>query len=324
MIQLKIKLSIILKPIKPFDFDNSVYNPTHYDTPEAETEAYEKGKFWQTMRFKDKLLGFKFENKGTVDKPKVKLTIYSKNKLDKKLVNEIVDELNYRFEFNKDLSEFCNKFKNDKFLGSVLKKRKGMRNKCGYSLYESLMIYITLQNATVRRTVQMMTNLLKKYGTPVEFDKKKLYVFWNSEKLAKTSEDELRALKVGYRDKMFIRISEAFANKEINELKLRNMPKEDILKEMIKLYGVGKQSASYMLFEVFHDHETLDHMPPWEGKILSKIMFGKFVSEDKLLKEFEKRYDKWKRLAFVYIFADIFWRREYGEKIDWLEKEIRL
>ncbi len=321
-IVLEKKESIVLEPKEPFNFDGSIHNPGHYPTP---TEIYERGRFWQTMRFKNKVLGLKFENNGTVNKPKVKLTIFSKNNLDEEFVKEIICELNYRFEFNKNLSEFCHRFKNDKFLGPVLKKRKGMRNKCGYSLYESLMIYTTLQNATVRRTVQMMTNLLKKYGTLIEFDKKKLYLFWNPEKLATASENELRKLKVGYRDKMFIRISKAFATgKKINELKLRNASKEDILKEMMRLYGIGKQSASYMLFEVFHDYEILSHIPPWEGKILSKIMFNKFVSEDRLLKEFEKRYDTWKRLAFVYIFTDVFWRKERGEKIKWLEKEIRL
>lgn len=318
---LKEKKSLVLKPIKPFDFDSSVHNPSHYPSP---TEFYEKGKFWQTMRFKNKLLGIKFENKGTVNNPKIKLTIYSKTKLDNKFIKEIVNELNYRFELNKDVSEFYNKFKNDKFLEPILKKRRGMRNKCGHSLYESLMIYITLQNATVRRTVQMMTNLLKKYGTLLEFDGKKLYVFWKPEKIAKTSEKQLRELKVGYRDKMFIRISKAFADKEIDELKLRNTTTEEIFNQMMKLYGVGKQSASYMLLEVFHDHETLNHISPWEGKIMSKIMFNKLVSEDKILKEFEKRYGRWKMLAFTYIFTDIFWRKKQGEKIPWLEKEIRL
>jgi 3-methyladenine DNA glycosylase/8-oxoguanine DNA glycosylase len=38
------------------------------------------------------------------------------------------------------------------------------------SLYECLVIAIALQNATVRRTVQMMQALLERYGTLLSYD----------------------------------------------------------------------------------------------------------------------------------------------------------
>jgi 3-methyladenine DNA glycosylase/8-oxoguanine DNA glycosylase len=38
------------------------------------------------------------------------------------------------------------------------------------SLYECLVIAIVLQNATVRRTVQMMQALLERYGTLLSYD----------------------------------------------------------------------------------------------------------------------------------------------------------
>jgi 3-methyladenine DNA glycosylase/8-oxoguanine DNA glycosylase len=68
-------------------------------------------------------------------------------------------------------------------------------------LYTMLQVYVVLQNATIRRTIQMMNNLLEKYEQKVKFDGKEMYVFWTPEVLNKTSEKELRNLKLGYRAK---------------------------------------------------------------------------------------------------------------------------
>ena len=154
-----------IRPIAPFNFDGTVYVPHHFPTPDFK---WIKGVYWQTMNFDGKLLGIKMENKGATNKPSIKLTIYSKKKLMKSEVQNIVSELNWRYGLDEDISEFCEEFKSDKFLKPVLKRWKGMRINCANSLYELLIIAIVLQNATVRRSVQMMNNLLSKYGKKIE------------------------------------------------------------------------------------------------------------------------------------------------------------
>jgi len=262
------KKSIMITPTPPFNFEGTIYNPGHFPTP---TEKYEDGIFWQTMRFLNEEFGLKFENEGATNNPEVKLTIYSKNKLTKEKLKIITGELNYRFEFNRDISEFCEKFKNDKLLELVLRRWKGMRIKCGYSLYESLIIYIILQNATVRRTVQMSNNLFENFGTKVKFDNKEFHVFWKSDQLNKVSEDKLRELKLGYRAKSIKKVSESFSKNEFNEIELRKLSNEELKKELIQIYGIGPASVWYLLFEVFHRYDALDYISPWEQKIYSKI-----------------------------------------------------
>ena len=129
------------------------------------------------MNFRGKLLGIKMENKGTLSKPKVKLSIYSEERLAED-VESVVKEINWRYGLDEDISEFCSEFKSDKFLKLPLRRWKGMWIKCANSLYELLIIAIVLQNATVRRTVQMMNNLLSTYGSKLKFDGKGLFVFW--------------------------------------------------------------------------------------------------------------------------------------------------
>jgi 3-methyladenine DNA glycosylase/8-oxoguanine DNA glycosylase len=192
-------------------------------------------------------------------------------------------------------------------------------------LYTMLQVYIVLQNVTVKRTVQMMNNLLEKYGHKVKFDKKEMYVFWTPEILDKTSEKELRNLKLGYRAKFLKRIAKDFVEGKINEENIKRLLTNEAKKELLKIYGIGPASVDYILFEVFHHYDAFDYLPPWDQKILSRLIYNKpLVPAEKILSDAEKRWGKWKGLAIHYIWEDIFWQRKKGKKIPWLEKEIRL
>jgi len=313
---------VVLKPKAPFNFDATVHVPHYFPTPDYE---WQPNIMWETMNLHGKLFGLKLENTDLIERPEVKLTIYSMKKPASKEIGMVVKELNWRFGFDEDLSEFYRQFEYDRFLSPTFKRWRGMRANCANSLYELLIISIVLQNATVRRTVQMMNNLFNAYGKKLEFDNKKLFAYWNPKDLSKVSDEELRALKVGYRAKMIKRISEAFTIGEIDELTLRKMSTEDAKKELMKLYGVGPATAQIILSGYLRRYDTFDLKGRvWEQKILSKIMFNKkLVPAEKITREFNMRYGKWRGLAFHYIFTDLFWRHKEN-KISWLEKEIRL
>jgi len=314
------KRSIVLEPKAPYNFDANFHKPSHFPSSD---NVWEKGKYWITMLWEGQELGLKFENKGMTDKPKIKISIYSQKTLSKQFMENLIPEIRWRFNFDSDISEFCDKYKNDKILGKIIKKWKGMKPIAANSLYETLIIYIVLQNAAVRRSVQMLENLFEKFDRKVKYDNKILSAFWEPEKMAKSSEQELRDLKVGYRAKFFMRLAEQFVNKEIDEFVLRKMSKDEVKEEMLKLYGIGPASVEYLLFEDFYFCGALETIPPWEQKIMSKLIFNeKLVSTKKIL-DFFKKFKGWEKLAFHYIWEDIFWKRKH-EHIEWLEKEIRL
>jgi len=320
-IALNTKFTVEVKPKAPFNFDATVHKPSYFPAP---IEDYQEGVYWRTMRVGDKVLGLKMRNLGSVDAPLVSLTFHSEKPLHKREQNTLVNEIRWRYDMDGDLSEFSEKFSRDDILGPVLAKWRGMHVSCGESLYELLVISIVLQNATVRRTVQMMEALLDKYGTKVRFDGKELYAFWKPEQLHKASEQELRALKVGYRAKYLKKTSEDFLKGVVDESKLRQMTMDKAKKELDKLYGVGPASASILLFGALHHYDTIEKIGPWEQKIYSRLLFNKeLVSADTLLREIDKRYGKWKTLAMHYIFEELFWKRK-TQRIEWLEKLISL
>lgn len=316
------RVSIEIKPKAPFNFDATLHKPSYFPTAD---DSYEKGIYWITMVWQGKYLGLKFENKGTVDKPKIKLIVYSKTALSKKYKKELIQEIEWRSNLKSDISKFCKEFKKDKMLSPLLKKWRGMRPATFHSLYENLVIYIILQNTVVRRSVQMMENLFNRFGKKLKFNGKTLSASWKPEAIDKVSEQTLRDLKLGYRAKFLKKISSQFAKGKIDEFKMRKMNKDELKKEALKLYGIGPASADYLLFEDFYHYDAFDTVSPWEQKILSRLIYNKpLVPAKKILLDTEKRWGKWKRLAIHYIWEDIFWQRKQGKKIEWLEKEIRL
>ena len=315
--------SIEFSPTAPFNFNATFHKPDHFTSGDNE---WQQGLRWQTCYWQGKQLGLKFVDKGSTARPKLIINIYFNKKLSKSYLQSLVSEINYRFNLDLDLTDFYKQFKKDKVLGPIIKRWRGMRPGHPSSLYEYLIIAIVLQNATVKRSVQMFKALLENYGKLLEYDNKKLWCFWKPGGLQKTSEKELRALKVGYRAKTIKKIDDHFANEEMDELELRNKDLETQKKELLELYGVGPATVWYLLFDVFHHWHFFDHVSPWEQKIYSKLFFDKNPEKPapvkKLLQHF-KKYEPYQQLAVHYIWEDLWWKRK-NENIPWLEKLIRI
>lgn len=322
-IVLKVKHIIELFPRAPFNFDATMHKPDHFPSTDNE---WEPGTRWQTMLWQKIPLGLKFANQGTIDQPRISLSIWSNEALDQEFLDSLSSEINYRYNLQLDLTEFTQRFRNDPQLGPIIKKWRGMRPLSYSSLYEYLIIAIVLQNATVRRSVNMMQALFESYGTLLSYDGKELYCFWEPKVVDRATEQELRHLKVGYRAKSIRKVTEAFVRNEIDEFELRDKSREDQREALLGLYGIGPASVEYILSDVFHHLDELDHISPWEQKIYSKLFFDADPDEpvpvDKLLKLFDERFGGYKMLAVHYIWEDLFWKRKH-ERGEWLEKLIR-
>ena len=321
-INLKHKATTLIKPVPPYNFDPTVFKPSHYPDP---LKLYKPGKYWFVLRLGERVYGIKLVSQGTITRPKIQVNIFSRTKLPKKEIRKIIGEINYRFEFQRDISEFFRKFKKDRVLSPYLKRWYGMHGSCAQDLYGLLMIAIFLQNTVIKRSVQMTKVMLEKYGIRVKFDSRTLYYFWTPKEIINVPEKELRNLKVGYRAKLFIRTSKTFIEEKISEQKLRKMSIEEAKNKLLKIYGVGPETARILLVEALHYYDIFEHVAPWQQKIYSRLLFNKkLVSTNRIIKYVKNKWGEWANLATSYIWEDIFWQRKMGRKIGWLEKEVRL
>lgn len=315
--------TVVLTPTAPLNFDATFHKPDHFTSGD---NYWGPGTRWQTSRWRGQILGLKFINSGSVEKPEITLGVYASKTASPSFLDTLTAEIKYRYNLDLDLSGFYNSFSDEPVLGPIIKKWRGMRPGHPSSLYEYLIIGIVLQNARISRSIQMFRSLLETYGTKLEFAGQSLWCFWEPGRLTNISEQELRDLKVGYRAKSIKKIDDYFSTGVIDEMDLRKKTTETQMTELLKLYGVGPATVWYLLFDVFHHWDFFDHISPWEQKIYSKVFFDQDpenpVPVEKLLKHFEK-YGQYKQLAVHYIWEDLWWKRK-TEKIPWLEKLIRI
>jgi len=215
--------AVDLMPTAPFSFDSTFHKPDHFTSGDNE---WHPGIRWQTWLWQGKPYGLKFENTGTMEKPRLRVTVYGGSSSDRVTLATLLDEIRYRYNLDLDLTGFYQTFENDETLGPLIIRWRGMRPGHPSSLYEYLIIGVVLQNATVRRSIQMFRALLERYGVLIEYDGKKLWCLWSIGRLETVSEEELRALKVGYRAKSIKKIDEYFAQGRIDEMELRGKNRE--------------------------------------------------------------------------------------------------
>lgn len=307
-----------LHPTLPFHFVATAHKPSHFPTP---TEVFAENTLWFTMTWCEAILGVRME---PGPDSAVLLSVYADRPLHSAEIEQIASELTFRFGMYLDLSDFVRLAALDPLLGPVEARWRGMRPSCAYALFELLCITIVLQNATVRRSTDMLQRLLETYGRRVRFDGRTLLAFFSPSRIAAASEEELRGLKVGYRAKMLRRVAEFFVEHETFENDLRSGPPERAANLLRQIYGVGLASVWYLLFEGFKHVDAFDHVSPWEAKILGKLLFNdETVGAERVVRTATKRWGAWRMLAVHYLFEDIFWQRR-AQRVPWLEKLIRL
>jgi DNA-3-methyladenine glycosylase II len=314
--------TIRLLPRPPFHFDGTVFNPGHFPSRDY---RWELGYYWQTLRWKGKTYGIRLRDLGSIEQPKVELTIFAEEKPSEPTIKEIAQEVRWRFDMDSvGVPEFVYRFRQDEYLGPAIRRRPGMRPKSGCSLYEYLVVTVMLQNTVVRRSVAMLQALFERFGRLVSFDGQRLWAFWDPRSVHQALEEELRALKLGYPARILKRQAEQFVRGEVDELELRKIQDKGALVKMLDgIYGVGTQSACYMLFEHFHFYDAPEFIPPWEGKIVGWILFGHEVPSEQIRGFLAERYGEFRQLAFYYLLTDLFWQHR-EEPIPWLVGLIRL
>ncbi len=314
--------TIRLFPEPPFHFDGTVFNPGHFPSKDYHREP---GHYWQTLRWKGKTYGLRLRDLGSIEKPEIELTIFAEDGISQTIAEEIAREVRWRFDLDSvGVPEFVNRFWQDEHLGPAIRRRPGMRPKSGCSLYEFLVITVMLQNTVVRRSVAMLQALFEQFGQLVSFEGQQLWAFWDPESIHRATEEELRALKLSYRARTLKRQAEQFVQGKINEPGLRKIrDKEALIKMLDRIYGAGSQSACYILFEYFHFYDALEYIPPWEGKIVGRVLFGQEVPSEQIQGFLAERYGEFRQLAFYYLLTDLFWQHR-EEPIPWLAELLRL
>jgi DNA-3-methyladenine glycosylase II len=296
--------TVELNATAPYNFDLTIHKPAgwYWATP---TEVYEEGILWCATRFGDQLLGLKLNATGTIEKPKIKCQIYSKNKLASSCRKEVTTALKRALKTDEDLSEFYDLGQSDDLIRHVVKDLYGMHTVGWPELFPALILAITLQMAPLKRSNQMMNLLIANFGEDIIFDNKKVRYWPSPQKIANTSVEELmEKAKLGYRAKNLKTIA-ATLNDEFPVMdELSRMSPDQAKKKLLLLRGIGEYSAELVMPQMGFPLDV------WSTKIFSVLLYGKVPENPRdaiaaIKNASEKRWGRWSGYAFVYILNDL-------------------
>ena len=177
------------------------------------------------------------------------------------------------FDLNTDYGEMLAAIgPEDIYLSSAAKYGCGVRI-LRQDVWEMIITFIISQQKTIPKIREAIELLSTMYGTAyVNFRGETYYSFPTPEQLAVASEDELRALKLGYRAKYIYRTCQDAVGGRLDLSRLATLDYSEAMNCLMSLYGIGEKVANCVcLFGLHH----IDAFPvdTWIQKILLREYF---------------------------------------------------
>ncbi len=167
--ELRHRSSFAIAPVPPFDFKLTVKKPAGWSLFNA-GEAYKGETLWTATRLIGRLVGLKLCSVGTLEKPRILVTVFTKLPMSRQEKRRIMESLETLTGANQDLKDFYRMAERDDILVHTVKDLYGMHDTQTAYLFNSVVLSICLQMAKLDRSEKMMASINRTYGTKVEFD----------------------------------------------------------------------------------------------------------------------------------------------------------
>ncbi len=204
-----------------------------------------------------------------------------------------------------DIREFYAMACKDEILRQTVEDLKGMRTVAWPELFPALILAVTLQMASMKRSNQMMDTLIKHFGEHLKFDGKTVTHWPSPKKIAGLSVSELKEkAKLGYRALNLKCIAETIEKGFPSSEQLATMPSDEAKKQLMTLRGIGDYSSEIVMPGMRFPLDV------WSAKIFG-VLFHQKVPEQpreaivELKKVAEERWGRWMGHAFVYVLNDL-------------------
>lgn len=164
---------------------------------------------------------------------------------------------------------------------------------------EMYITYIISQNNNVKRISYSVNKLCELFGEKIIYENNIYYLFPSKEKLLEIKIEDLKEIKVGFRDKYIMNALDAIRENNDFLEDLESLSTIDMTKKLVEIKGIGPKVASCILM---FGYNRLDSYPidTWAKKYLSERFNIKNIN--KLQKELYKIYGEYVGLAVQYMF----------------------
>ena len=170
------------------------------------------------------------------------------DKLDREYRSSFQDAVRTYFALDHPLLEICASFPSDPGMNAAREFCRGLRI-IRQPKWECLATFICSSMKQVAHIRQISKKLREKFGEARQIDSAVTYTFPPVERIAATSEQELRRCALGYRAKNLLATARRVASGEVDLENLAGLPDAELRARLCQLRGVGAKVANcVMLF----------------------------------------------------------------------------
>lgn len=293
---------------QPFNFRYTLWKPSHFVTG---LERHSQDRSWRTFRIGELVGGVVL----TMDSSDtVRAEVYSDGSWQEADRDRLSARLIHSYGLDEDISAFVALAEQVPPMREPLAVLAGMRQSCPENLFEIAIISLLLQNATVARTTQMITNLLDHYGLVVEFGGVTLKAFFTPEEIAGVDEATFRERdRLGYRAKYIGRFAEFFTTHDPDEVD--HASKAELMTDFQTIKGVGTYTAAIIASHAVRDPSALG-LDVWNRKLLARRFLGVDDAEPEIvMAEIHRLLPGYEGLAGLYVIEDTYREQPVDELV---------
>ena len=176
------------------------------------------------------------------------LLMIASDKFDRKYRSRFQDVVRTYFALDHPLVEICASFPSDPVMKAARKFCRGLRI-IRQPKWECLATFVCSSMKQVAHIRQISKKLRERFGEARQIDSEVTYAFPPVERIAATSEQELRRCALGYRAKNLLATARSVVSGEIDLENLARLPDPELRARLCQLPGVGAKVANcVMLF----------------------------------------------------------------------------
>lgn len=214
-----------------------------------------------------------------------------------KIINYWISFFNLELDYNQINKELI---KINSKLEKIISLSDGVRI-LHLDTYEAILTFIISANNNMKRIKGSINLLAERYGKVLN-KKENIFEIPDSKIVSKLSLEEIRDLKVGFRDKYIKEAAEKISSKEFDIKKLEEMNAEDSKEYLMTLKGVGDKVANCIRLFALNKFESFP-VDVWiERYMLKYELKNKNMTKNEIEKYAIKKYGEYAGIVQQYMF----------------------
>ncbi len=290
-------------PVPPYDFELTAGQPNYSRDQEYKTEEYTDDAYIRLLDLGDKVGLASVKSTGTVDNPELSVTLTGDDLTDDD-GQRAARQLTWLLGCDQDLRPFYDSVSGDPVLAGVVADFYGYHSTRTASVYEALVQAVLGQQIATAVSRIIRNLLVQHYGVRATIAGRERYAFPRANSLAMAKVEDLRQLKLSFRKSEYIQgIALAALDAPDGFEELRQLPDEEVVRQMVALRGVGNWTAQWVLVRALARPDGFPVGDLALRKTVAALYFDGAEITDQQLLDFSIRWSPWRSYATSYLFA---------------------